>query len=82
MGDPTSKFRPQPHASASVNFPPGSSAKDFNNEAFKLDHKGTPLPKWAKDAAVPFGEPTIESKRFLDALASRTHINLPVEHAN
>ena len=76
-GDPTSQFRPQPHLSVSVKYPPDASGHDFNNEAFKVDAAGNPLPKWAKDAANPFGEHTPAGKQFLDDLAARTHLDLP-----
>jgi hypothetical protein len=75
QGDPTSKHRPQPHASVSVKYPPDASGHDFNHEAFKLDYAGNPLPKWAKDANNPFGD-TLEGKQFLDDLANRTHTDL------
>lgn len=75
-GDPTSKFRPQPHLSVSVKYPPDASGHDFNNEAFKVDHAGNPLPKWAKDAANPYGADTPAGKKFLDDLANGTHVNL------
>ena len=74
-GDPTSRFRPQPHLSVSVLYPPGASGHNFNNEAFKVDASGNPLPKWAADASNPFGAETPAGKKWLDDLASRTHIN-------
>lgn len=76
-GDPTSQFRPQPHLSVSVKYPPDASGHDFNNEAFKVDFQGHPLPKWAKDAANPHGAQTPAGKQFLDDLAARTHLDLP-----
>lgn len=75
-GDPTNRFRPQAHLSISVLYPPGSSGHDFNNEAFKVDHKGNPLPKWSNDARNPFAAATPAGKKFLDDLASQTHVNL------
>lgn len=75
-GDPTSRFRPQAHLSISVLYPPGASGHDFNNEAFKVDHRGNPLPKWATDARNPFAAASPAGKKFLDDLASQTHINL------
>ncbi len=75
-GDPTSRFRPQAHLSISVLYPPGASGHDFNNEAFKVDYKGNPLPKWATDARNPFNVASPAGKKFLDDLASQTHINL------
>ena len=74
-GDPSSKHRPQPHASLSVKYPPDASGHDFNYEAFKLDGSGNPLPKWAQDANNPFGD-TPAGKRFYDDLADRTHVDL------
>lgn len=75
-GDPTSRHRPAPHLSVSVLYPPGASGHDFNNEAFKVDFAGNPLPKWASDARNPFPAATPAGKRFLDDLAARTHVNL------
>lgn len=75
-GDPTSRFRPQAHLSISVLYPPGASGHDFNNEAFKVDYTGNPLPKWATDARNPFAVASPAGKKFLDDLASRTHVNL------
>ncbi|MEB3197682.1 MAG: hypothetical protein VKP62_10810 [Candidatus Sericytochromatia bacterium] len=75
-GDPTSRHRPAPHLSVSVLYPPGSSGHDFNNEAFKVDFAGNPLPKWASDARNPFPAASPAGKRFLDDLAARTHVNL------
>ncbi|MEB3284745.1 MAG: hypothetical protein VKN33_05620 [Candidatus Sericytochromatia bacterium] len=75
-GDPLSRHRPAPHLSVSVLYPPGASGHDFNNEAFKVDFAGNPLPKWASDARNPFPAATPAGKRFLDDLAARTHINL------
>jgi hypothetical protein len=75
-GDPTSRHRPAPHLSVSVLYPPGASGHDFNNEAFKVDFAGNPLPKWASDARNPFPAASPAGKRFLDDLAGRTHLNL------
>jgi hypothetical protein len=75
-GDPTSRFRPQPHLSISVLYPPGSSGHDFNNEAFKVDQCGRPLPKFAEHARNPYASASPAGKKFLDDLASQTHVNL------
>lgn len=75
-GDPTSKFRPQAHLSKSVKYPPDASGHDFNNEAFKVDAEGRPLPKWPKDANPTAGVDTPAGKKFLDDLANATHLNL------
>ncbi|MEB3223714.1 MAG: hypothetical protein VKS61_16690 [Candidatus Sericytochromatia bacterium] len=77
-GDPLSRYRPQPHLSIAVRYPPKASASDFNNEAFKVDHTGLPLPKWAADARNPHAANSPAGMRFLDDLASRTHVDLPV----
>lgn len=75
-GDPTNRFRPQAHLSISVLYPPGSSGHDFNNEAFKVDHHGRPLPKFAEHARNPFAAASPAGKKFFDDLASQTHVNL------
>lgn len=75
-GDPTSRFRPQAHLSISVLYPPGASGHDFNNEAFKIDHNGRPLPKFAEHARNPYAAASPAGKKFFDDLASQTHVNL------
>lgn len=75
-GDPTSRFRPQPHLSVSVKYPPSADGHDFNDEAFKVDYKGNPMPKWAKDLNCPFPAESPAGKKFYDDHANSTHINL------
>lgn len=49
-GDPTNKFRPQPHASKALRYPVnGTKVASFNEETAKIDNEGHILPKWPKD---------------------------------
>lgn len=75
-GDATSKYRPQPHASKSVRYPPDASYEKFDYEAFKVDDLGIALPKWSKDIRNPYGNNTPKGAPFLDNWADDTHINL------
>jgi hypothetical protein len=75
-GDPTNMHRPQPHLSMSVKYPPSADGHDFNDEAFKVDHCGHALPKWAKDVKNPHDAACPAGKKFLDDHANRTHVNL------
>lgn len=80
--DDSNRFRPQPHAVKSVNYPPDADPMDFANEAFKVDHEGRALPKWAADANAEglYSRATLRdelaSRKFLDDLAARTHVDL------
>ena len=44
-GDPTSKFRLQPHASKSVSSPPDGDCRNFEDEGFKADNDENSMPK-------------------------------------
>jgi hypothetical protein len=54
-GDPSSPFRPQPHASKSVLHDP-TKGTDLSNEAFKVTNNGEPVPK------SPFGPTGMKPK--------------------
>jgi hypothetical protein len=49
QGDPTNRFRPQPHGSKALRYPPTGTTQGFQDETLKLDETGNPLPKWPKD---------------------------------
>jgi len=48
-GDPTSKFRPEPHGSKALRYPPTGMFHGFSDETLKIDEAGNPLPKWPAD---------------------------------
>lgn len=75
-GDPTSKFRPQPHASKSVRSPPDGDYRNFEDEGFKVDNDENPMPKWAKDAKNPHPAGSKEALDFMDGMADNSHTNL------
>lgn len=69
-GDPTSKYRPQPHASKALRYPvDGSKAVSFNDETAKIDNEGHILPKWTKDLNTTDSE-------AVNAWANATHTDL------
>jgi hypothetical protein len=75
-GDPTSKFRPQPHASKSVRSPPDGDYRNFEDEGFKVDNDENPMPKWAKDAKNAHSAGSKEALDFMDGMADNSHTNL------
>lgn len=75
QGDPTSRFRPEPHASKSLRFPYNSQFKSFDDEILKVDNQGRPVPKWAKDLN-PMAQDSQRQKDFISGWADDAHTNL------
>ncbi|MCM2324103.1 MAG: hypothetical protein NDJ90_12655 [Oligoflexia bacterium] len=75
-GDATSRYRPQPHASKSVRYPPEASYADFRFEAFKVDDLGLALPSSAKAMEAPFPAQTDATRAFVQSWADDVHTNL------
>ena len=57
IGDPTNKFDKQPLGSVAVRYPCNATFTSFDDEMFKVDSSGNPIPKWgpnldSKDPAI------------------------------
>ena len=74
-GDPTSKFRPQPHASKSLRYPYDSKFETFDDEIVKVDNFGNIIPKWAKDLNRVYLS-DMEQKSFIEGWANDAHTDL------
>lgn len=71
-GDPSNAFRPQPHGSKSLRYPPIGKFHGFKDETLKLDEEGKAYPKWPKD---------LKSKdpQVINDWANATHTNLRIK---
>jgi len=69
QGDPTNKFRPEPHGSKALRYPPTGEFHGFNDETLKIDEAGNPLPKWPAD--LKSKDPTV-----INDWANATHTDL------
>ncbi|MBS1959996.1 MAG: hypothetical protein JST80_11020 [Bdellovibrionales bacterium] len=49
FGDPTSKFNRKPHGSVALRYPCDAKYETFDDEMFKFDANGNPIPKWARE---------------------------------
>jgi hypothetical protein len=74
-GEPTSRFRPQPHAVKSARWPPDADYRDFTKKAFKVDGRGRALPKWPADLYNPYADTALKST-FEDGWGDTVHVNL------
>lgn len=77
MGDPTSKFRTQPHSSKSLRYPADSPYLTFDDEMLKVDNQGYPIPKWTKDLNPDAGGKTFPPSQFIEGWAEDAHTDLP-----
>jgi hypothetical protein len=68
-GDPTNRFRPQPHGSKSLRYPADGKFESFEDETIKIDEEGNPIAKWPKDLQVA-------DPKILNAWADRAHSDL------
>lgn len=74
-GDPTSKFRPMPHASKSLRYPHNAAYKNFDDEIIKVDNNGYAIPKWAKDLKIISKDKNIQDQ-WVEDWANDAHTNL------
>jgi hypothetical protein len=51
-GDPTNRFRPEPHGIKAMRYPASKEETSFDHERFKVDEAGYAIPKWRKDLGV------------------------------
>ncbi len=49
LGDPTSKYNRKPHGSVAIRYPCDAPYNSFEDEMFKVDNNGNPIPKWARE---------------------------------
>ena len=75
VGDPMSRFRPQPHASKSLRYPYDSKFESFDDEIAKVDDRGEMIPKWSKDLDLT-QVPVADQKTFIEDWANDAHSNL------
>lgn len=77
-GDPTSRFRPQPHASKALRYPFDASFESFDDERVKIDHSGNPIPKWAKDLNPELSLPN-GREELVESWAEDAHADLGLD---
>lgn len=66
-GDPTSRYRPQPHGSKALRYPYNSKFEDFSDEVLKVDPEGNAIPKFPAELAP---------KALVDGWAEDAHQDL------
>lgn len=76
LGDPTSKFRPQPHGNKALRFPYHAPFESFNDEVAKVSEKGEALPKSPSDMVIPALPSSTETTNFLNKWADEAHSDL------
>lgn len=75
-GDPTSRFRPQPHASKSLRYPYNSQFESFDDEMVKVNNRGEAVPKWAQDLNPSLTMDPIVKKEIIEEWANDAHTDL------
>jgi hypothetical protein len=81
VGDPTSRFRPQPHASKSLRYPYNSRFESFDDEVVKVNNSGRAVPKWAKDLNFE-NVPSDQKKEWIEDWANDSHSDLKLDCKN
>lgn len=74
-GDPTSKFRPQPHGSKALRFPFDSKFESFDDEVVKVDNFGNAIPKWTQDMNPAF-QVKDSHRNLIEGWAEDAHTDL------
>jgi hypothetical protein len=78
-GDPTYKKNPDPNAVKAMRFFGVDRYDSFEDEAFKIDDAGMPIPKWSKDLNVELPELTSGDRdRYIEEWAKDAHS--PLKH--
>jgi len=79
-GDPTSRFRPQPHASKSLRYPFDAKFESFDDEIVKVNNRGKAVPKWAQDLNPSLIVDPIIKKEIIEEWANDAHTDLKTDY--
>jgi hypothetical protein len=74
-GDPTNRFRPEPHGIKAMRYPALDEVTDFDHERFKVNEGGMAIPKWRKDLGVEHF-PESERDALVEGWAEDAHLLL------
>ena len=73
-GDPTNAKNPKPNAVKAMRYFGVEKYQNFNDEAFKVDNAGLPIPKWQKDLNTDLPELKEKSRaQFIEDWAKDAH---------